>query len=83
MAGGKPKRTMNFHIDELMIFKYMEEHEIRTLMAFLEMAGIKYDLYNHCQKRGYITLETAWKLAEFMGVMIEDIIIAEKIEEEK
>lgn len=83
MSGGKPKRTMTFQIDDMVLFKYMTEHEIKYLKDLFDQAGISYTHYHQCQAKGYLTLETAWKLAEYLGVMIEDVIIAEKIKEEK
>lgn len=83
MSGGKPKRTMTFQIDDMVLFKYMTEHEIKYLKDLFDQAGISYTHYHQCQANGYLTLETAWKLADYLGVMIEDVIIAEKIKEEK
>ena len=79
----RQERKLRYHIDETVVYDYMITHNIKYLKDFYEMAGMSMWHYYHCQHDGTITLEHAWRLAEFMGVMIEDVIIAEEIEEEK
>lgn len=79
---GRQKHTLRFRIDEMKVFDYMITHDIRYLKDFYEQAGMTMVHYYHCQGKGTISLEHAWKLAEFMGLMIEDVIIAEDIKEE-
>lgn len=83
MVGGKPKRTLRFKIDDGVLFDFMIKNDLKYMKEIFDNSGISYTHYHQCQTNGYITLETAWKLAEYLGVMIEDVIIAEKIEEEK
>ena len=80
---GRQKRTMVFYVDELKVFDYMLSHNIRYLKDFYEQAGLSMTAMYHCRHSGTLSLEHAWKLAEFMGCMIEDVIIAKEIEEEK
>ena len=80
---GRQKRTLQFRIDETKVFDYMITHGIKYLKDFYAEAGITMTQYYHCQNRGILSLEHAWKLADYMGCMIEDVIIAEETEEEK
>ena len=73
-------RKYRFKIDELKIFEYIREHNIPTLYDFLYSAELTYDVIVRARYKGYVSLETAWLLAERMGCMIEDIIIAERNE---
>lgn len=79
----RQKKTLRFHIDEMKVFDYMMTHDIRYLKDFYAEAGMTMIQYYHCQNRGILSLEHAWRLAEYMGCMIEDVVIAEEIEEEK
>ena len=79
----RQKKTMLFYIDEIKVYNYMLAHNIRYLKDFYMQAGLSMVHVRHCKNHGILSLEHAWKLAEFMGCMIEDIIIAEYIEEEK
>lgn len=80
---GRQKRTMLFYIDELKVFDYMLSHNIRYLKDFYEQAGLNMTVMYHSRLQGVLSLENAWKLAEFMGCMIEDVVQVEYIEEEK
>lgn len=80
---GRQKKTLQFHIDETKVFDYMITHDIKCLKDFYAEAGITMVQYYHCQNRGTLSLEHAWKLADYMGCMIEDVIIAEEVKEEK
>lgn len=75
---GRQKKTMRFHIDDVKVFDYMMTHNIKYLKDFYAGAGMSMVHYYHCQNRGSLSLEHAWKLAEYMGCMIEDVIVAEE-----
>jgi hypothetical protein len=79
----RQKKQLRFHIDDEKVFDYMMTHRIKYLKDFYAGAGMTMAHYYHCQRRGILSIEHAWRLAEFMGVMIEDVVSAEEIEEEK
>ncbi len=76
----RPKNKYIFHLDEEKIFNYMTRNDIKTIKNFCELVGISYMTIPNA-RNGSVTLQTAWQLADFFGVMIEDIVIAETKED--
>lgn len=76
----RPKNKYIFHLDEEKIFDYMARNDIKTIKNFCELVGISYMTIANA-RNGSVSLQTAWQLADFFGVMIEDIVIAETKED--
>lgn len=82
---GRKPRTMKFVLDSEAIYTiYFNKYEtIPSINEFCKAVGITYSQFHKGVESGFTSLETAWKIAEYLGVMIEDVVIATDIDQEE
>ena len=80
------KRDLCFILDRNVVDNYMLEHGIKTYKEFFDYAGIEPMIGYRLISRSHpfaIGLLLSWQLSDYMGVMIENIVIALPREEAK